>query len=199
MLVYGLIPVLLALPQTASSEWKRTSFSRDQRAPHVIEMLDIGAGSVVADIGCGSGWLSRAVADAVGPDGRLYAVDITPKVEDLASRARPQLIPVHSEPEDVKLDGKRLDAAFLHDVASHVSPQHRPAFYASIGRALEPDGVLVIFGAHGKADEHLAEFAKYRFFPERPEQLQGLLGNDLNARYWAGIRFRFRPLRVGPI
>ena len=36
-------------------------------------------GQVVADLGCASGFYSLALADSVGPDGKVYAVDFNKK------------------------------------------------------------------------------------------------------------------------
>lgn len=40
-------------------------------------------GDVVADIGCGMGYFSIAMADFVGPDGKVFAVDVQQKMLDV--------------------------------------------------------------------------------------------------------------------
>jgi predicted methyltransferase len=47
-----------------------------QKVDQVLANLSLKPGMVVADIGAGSGLLSRPLAKAVGPDGKVYAVDI---------------------------------------------------------------------------------------------------------------------------
>jgi len=77
----------------ASSEEARTAhwlFSR--RGPAfldpILRLFDdctrivepyVERGQVVADIGCGWGYFSFALADLVGPDGKVYAVDLAEK------------------------------------------------------------------------------------------------------------------------
>ncbi len=39
----------------------------------------VASGQVVADIGCGSGYYTLALAECVGPEGRVYAVDLNEK------------------------------------------------------------------------------------------------------------------------
>jgi arsenite methyltransferase len=57
-----------------------------QYPERVIEALEIQSGDRVAEIGAGSGyWLVR-LSEAVGPEGRVYAVEVEPElVEDLES------------------------------------------------------------------------------------------------------------------
>jgi protein-L-isoaspartate(D-aspartate) O-methyltransferase len=39
---------------------------------------NIGPGSTVLDVGCGSGYLSAALARMVKPGGKVYGIDIVP-------------------------------------------------------------------------------------------------------------------------
>jgi predicted methyltransferase len=66
-------------------------FSRDQwqQRDRVVESLQIHAGDRVADIGSGGGYFVFAFAKAVGPDGKVFAVDVDEEMNDLvAQRAR---------------------------------------------------------------------------------------------------------------
>lgn len=55
----------------------------------VTAQLEGLAGKSVADFGCGSGFFSLAFAKAVGPEGRVFALDILPSsLEAVASRAK---------------------------------------------------------------------------------------------------------------
>ena len=75
------LEVFQACSRLRSGSWKRFAyegFDRDswQQPDAVIEALAIRPGSTVADIGAGGGYFSFRLADAVGPNGRVYAVDI---------------------------------------------------------------------------------------------------------------------------
>ena len=54
-----------------------------------IEQFSLGTGSTVADFGAGSGFYSFAAADAVGPTGKVYAIDVQKTLlEKLKNEAR---------------------------------------------------------------------------------------------------------------
>src|SRR5687768_7977904 len=58
--------------------------SRDawQRPDDIVSALSLTPGSRVADIGAGDGYFTTRLALAVGPDGRVLAVDIEQKMLD---------------------------------------------------------------------------------------------------------------------
>ncbi|MEE8143606.1 MAG: methyltransferase domain-containing protein, partial [Planctomycetota bacterium] len=184
---------VLAQLQARSKEPKK---GRKGRAAHVLEVLDLRPGYVAADIGCGNGWLSEAVAKSVGPQGKVFAVDIRESsISKVLERELPNVEPVLSVEDSVTLPVDSLDVAFLHDVAAHVEKKARSRFYASIGRALKPAGRLIIFDPHGDAKEHLQELERYGFLPEQREELSGLSWDELDVQLKAGIRFRYQAVQ----
>ncbi len=159
----------------------------DSRAAHVIDVLDVRPGQVIADIGAGRGWLSEAIAKTLGADGLVYAVEIK---EGLVRRLRrgsmPNVVPVLSVADDVSLPENSLDTAMMHDVAAHIEEAGRPRFYASVARALKPNGRLVIFDPHGEARSMLDELREYGFVAvgdETEGELDEWLQNGIVFRY----------------
>ena len=53
-----------------------------QRPEEVMDAMRAHTGSTVADVGAGEGWFSLRLARRVGTTGRVYAVDINPKMID---------------------------------------------------------------------------------------------------------------------
>ena len=182
--------------QPKTDQQTKKTGSKDKRAAHVIRVLDVRKGQVIADIGCGDGWLSAAVAKAVGADGTVFAVDIgESSIRKVRERGVANIKPVLSKRNDVSLPEDTLDTAFLHDVADHVQRSARPKFYASIARALKADGRLYIFDPHGGAKRHLDELRNYGFVAETDEDLTEFSKKELKELLQEGIRFRYVGVR----
>src|SRR5262245_54697896 len=52
----------------------------EEQAGRALDVLEIQPGSVVADVGAGSGYFTTRLAGRVGPAGRVYAVDLQPEM-----------------------------------------------------------------------------------------------------------------------
>ncbi len=62
--------------------------NRDRSVPHKQVEPYVKKGQVVADIGCGSGYYTLALAERVGPEGKVYAVDLNEKaIRNLEKKA----------------------------------------------------------------------------------------------------------------
>jgi ubiquinone/menaquinone biosynthesis C-methylase UbiE len=95
------------------------------RIDEVIGRLQLKPGDVVADLGAGTGVFSVPLARAVGPTGKVYAVEIEQGLVDhIAARAREENMPnvhaIRGEFTDPVLPAADVDVAFLHDVLHHV-------------------------------------------------------------------------------
>ena len=137
-------------------EWLRIleDPSRDawQKPAQVLEALGLRPGQDVADIGAGTGYFSVRFAEAVGPGGKVFAVDIDQGLIDhLNERAKDaglsNLEAVLAAPwlwalDDPLLSEKSLDIVFVCDVIHHV--QDRQGYFAKLSGALRPGGRLAI-------------------------------------------------------
>jgi ubiquinone/menaquinone biosynthesis C-methylase UbiE/rhodanese-related sulfurtransferase len=118
-----------------------------QRVPDIFAALGVAAGAVIADVGAGDGFFTTRLARAVGPAGKIYAVDISPSALDrLQANLRTGQIenvePVLGTATDPRLPAGRLDAALIVN-AYHEMTEHQ-AMLDAIRRALKPGGRLVI-------------------------------------------------------
>src|SRR5690348_2795307 len=59
---------------------EREEREKEERTSVLIEELNLKPGMVVADVGAGSGYLSRRMAPLVAPGGRVIATDIQPEM-----------------------------------------------------------------------------------------------------------------------
>src|SRR6185503_19106352 len=91
-----------------------------QRPEQIMDALQIGEGSVVADLGAGGGWFTVRLARRVGPNGRIYAEDIQPQMIEVIKRrmqreALTNVITVQGTATDPKLSPGSLDAVLIVD------------------------------------------------------------------------------------
>lgn len=138
--------VAITLPASVSGQGDS---HRDewQRVGAVLTALETGPGSRIADIGAGGGYFTTRLGTAVGPEGRVFAVDIVPATLDrlrheLEGEGLRNVELVLGETDDPRLPYGTLDGALIVN-AYHEMVEHRPML-AGIRRALRPGGRLVI-------------------------------------------------------
>lgn len=125
---------------------EREEREREERTDLLLAALALKPGMVVADIGAGTGYLSRRMAPAVMPGGKVWAVDVQPQMIELlqASLKRSGLSQIEARlgaVDDVRLPAGSVDLAIMVDV------YHELAFpyevMASVMQALKPGGRVV--------------------------------------------------------
>jgi SAM-dependent methyltransferase len=87
-----------------------------------LQRLGLGAGWRCVDVGAGGGDVSVALAEEVGRDGRVYAVDSDPLTRDEVARAaaaHAQVIALTQAGEDLSLP-EEVDLAFCRFLLLHV-------------------------------------------------------------------------------
>lgn len=134
-----------------ADDWIKTLDSPDRIAamkiPEVAGALALGPGAVVADLGAGAGPFEPALAKAVGPRGKVYAVEVDkaflPHIEAKAKAAGVSNVrTVLGEFTDPRLPASDVDVAFLHDVVHHI--QDRAGYFKSVAKYLKPDSRIAI-------------------------------------------------------
>ncbi len=122
--------------------------SRDawQQPQKVMATLALKPGERVADVGSGPGYFTLRFARAVGPTGKVFAVDISGEMLDyLAKQARAEHLmnihPVLADPHNPNLPPASVDMIFICDTLHHISGRDR--YYPLLIRALRPGGRLV--------------------------------------------------------
>lgn len=108
-----------------------------------LDRLGLREGWTCADVGAGGGDVSVALAEVVGRDGRVYAVDIDPRTRNevaKAAAAHAQVLAVTQAGEDLTLP-EPLDLVFCRFLLLHV---HDPlAVLRRMGQAARPGGWVV--------------------------------------------------------
>ena len=148
----------LALAVGACSELKRRGYEpedRDawQKPGAVIAALAIEPGQRVADIGSGGGYFSFRLAEAVGPEGRVYAVDIDDGLlayvaEQARRRGLDAIRTVRAEPDDPKLP-EPVDLVFVSNTYHHLDD--RPEYFGRLRAKLRPGGRVALVEYTGES------------------------------------------------
>jgi precorrin-6B methylase 2 len=125
---------------------EREEREREERTDLLLTALQLKAGMVVADIGAGTGYLSRRMAPAVMPGGKVLAVDVQPEMVSLLQAmvrqtGLAQIKPLLGAESDVQLPPASVDVAIMVDVYHELAFPHE--VMSSIVRALKPGGQLV--------------------------------------------------------
>jgi predicted methyltransferase len=132
---------------------------RDKRMQidRVMDLLKLKPGSVVADIGAGSGWFSVRASRRVAPTGRVFAEDINPKaITYIQQRAQREHLgnieTILSTPDDPKLAPGSLDAALMLKVYHEIA--HPVLVLANLRAALKPGARFGIIDRNGTGANH---------------------------------------------
>ena len=117
-----------------------------QKPDEVLKALALRPGETVADVGAGSGYFAVRFARAVGPGGRVYAVDVSPDmVRHLNRRLRDtgirNVFTVLADPDDPLLPDASVDRFVIVDTWHHVDEQAK--YLALLKRMLKPGGQVV--------------------------------------------------------
>ena len=91
-----------------------------QRPDQIMDSLGVADGSVVADIGAGSGWFTIRLARRVGPQGLVYAEDVQKEMINAVTRrvSREGLANVRpwlGQKNDPNLPAASIDAVLIVD------------------------------------------------------------------------------------
>jgi ubiquinone/menaquinone biosynthesis C-methylase UbiE len=156
-----------------------------QRPDRIMDELRIAEGSVVGDLGAGSGWFTVRLASRVGPNGRVYAEDIQPEMFS-AIKLRVQreglrnVLPVLGTAADPRFPAAALDAVLI--VASYYEMDEPVTLLRNVARSLKPTGLLGI-----------VDFTKEGFGPGPPMEERVDPERIIRDAQAAGLKLRSRP------
>lgn len=126
------------------ADWlERPERASEENPDRMVELLELRKGDHVADIGAGTGYISWRMAQRVGPEGKVYAVDIQPEMLELLEaqmkkRGLKNVVPVLGGVSDPKLPPASIDLAIMVDVYHELE---QPAeMLENIFKALKPGG-----------------------------------------------------------
>jgi len=122
----------------------REVFEARQR---IVKRLEIAKDAIVADLGAGTGAFLEPLRNAVGPQGTVYAVDISPRfIEHLRGRVRTNdwnnVEVIRNTATETGLPQRSVDLILTVDAYHHFTEYEQ--LLASIRGSLKPGGRFVV-------------------------------------------------------
>jgi SAM-dependent methyltransferase len=137
-----------------AADWlERPERERQEHSELLIEQLNLKPGAVVADIGAGTGYFSRRLANKVGPTGRVLAVDIQREMlrlltKSLAAKGITNVVPILGSATDPRLRPASVDLVLMVDVYHEFDFPYEMT--EAICRAVKPGGRVVLVEYRGE-------------------------------------------------
>ncbi len=128
--------------------WASSEFGRDEmgKINRMLEQALMREGMQVLEPGCGTGRLTAILADLVGPNGYILALDISPKMIESARRriGRRDNISLECAPvESYSFAPKSFDVVICHNTFPHFDD--KPKVVSHLAAGLKSGGKLIVF------------------------------------------------------
>lgn len=137
-----------------AADWlERPEREAEEKPAFLMEALKIQPGDAVADIGAGTGYYTRRLAQKVGKKGLVYAEDIQPEMLDLLTNQMARLHlhnvkPVLGTVSDPKLPEASVDVILMVDVYHEFDHPYEMA--QAMTQSLKPGGRMVFVEFRGE-------------------------------------------------
>jgi SAM-dependent methyltransferase len=148
LIVTALVVLASALTAVRAQQGDHVETPRDQwqRVPDIVAALGAASGANIADVGAGHGYFTTRLAKAVGPAGRVFAVDVNPvslrELRETLGSDYPNVDVVRGDEDNPHLPEATLDGILVVN-AYHEFAEYR-AMLGHLQRALKPGGRLVL-------------------------------------------------------
>ena len=131
---------------------ERPDRQSEERTDLLVNALHLAPGMNVADVGAGSGYLSKLIAPLIAP-GQLFAVDVQPQMVELlrglaAEPGTRNIVPTLGSADSVNLRKNSIDLAVMVDTYHELSQPYE--IVQSIVSALKSGGRLVLVEYRGE-------------------------------------------------
>jgi ubiquinone/menaquinone biosynthesis C-methylase UbiE len=132
----------------------------------ILKEVGIKPGDHVLDYGCGPGSYIIPLAELVGKEGKIYAIDVRPiaiqRVQNTASKK--QLTNVETICSDCKngLPDNSIDVVLLYDVLHHLNNPDQ--VLEELHRVTKPNGILSVSDHHMKENEIVSKVTNRGLF-----------------------------------
>jgi ubiquinone/menaquinone biosynthesis C-methylase UbiE len=126
---------------------------------HLLPLSWTGEATRIAEIGAGSGAMAAEIATILGPEGALFATEISAErrrdlQELVKARNLPQIIVVEAKERSTNLESSCCSAVYMRNVLHHIDDW--PVFAQDLQRTVRPGGIIAIIDFVPGAMFHLA-------------------------------------------
>ena len=118
--------------------YSEVSGIQKEHGKELIEKLSLEKNMKILDLGCGTGYLSSMMADCVGPEGKVVAIDPNRSRLDIAEKQYSRSNLVFLEANDVTLPEDQYDLVFANYVLHWV--ENKAALLNKVYQNLKPGG-----------------------------------------------------------
>ena len=111
--------------------------------PQFLKRLDLQEGLVALDLGCGPGFWTLPLADIVGPEGTVWALDVSQELLDALSQRNPpnQVQLIRNELPTIDLPDSSVDATWAAFIYHEMETD---GLAAELRRVVRPNGQVAI-------------------------------------------------------
>ncbi len=160
----------------------------------VVESLALPPGARVADVGAGDGYFVFPLADAVGPAGKVYAVEVEEEkvgklAEKVGKRGVPNVEVVLGEYHDPLLPDGAIDLVLLVNTYHHIDD--RGAYFSRLRADLRPGGRVAVV----EMKDDLPGLAGFVSHPGHEMSKQVMVEEMRSAGYRHDGGFEFLPVQ----
>jgi arsenite methyltransferase len=145
--VIGLLSLAGCTPEMRARAYASDGRADWQQSDRVIATLGLESGDRVVDLGSGGGYFTFLLADAVGPSGRVYAIDVAEDMNErlariAAERGYDQVETVLAAPDDAMIPNGGVDLVFTSNTYHHI--ENREAYFRKLSESLREGGRLAV-------------------------------------------------------
>lgn len=124
-----------------------------QKPDEVVKALNLRPGDVIADLGAGTGYFTRRLAVAVGPEGKARGLDVEPAMvkymeEDAKKLNLKNYIAGLVKPDDAGREPNSVDVVLIVDTYHHI--ENRVDYLKRLSKSLKANGRVVVIDFHKK-------------------------------------------------
>jgi ubiquinone/menaquinone biosynthesis C-methylase UbiE len=137
-----------------AADWlERPEREQEEKTELMVDALKLREGEVVADIGCGSGYVARKISKRIGDKGLVYGVDIQQEMLDLLAKRMAMfrisnVKGVLGDVADPKLPPESCDTMIMVDVYHELEQPYE--MISAMVKALKPGGRIVFVEYRGE-------------------------------------------------